>query len=168
MPICHIKLVVNLSFFLARSVSFVRYVYLQKNKYNSPATYTSTTQHRLLLGFFNALKYFFPCHGVSVSESCHFKQLSSQLQLNFTLFLHISPSIIGTHLCYFCLLSTATTPRTIMPSMPSSIFMLCFLLPLLFVSAIKSKSLFIWRHCSKRSKWNYLDNSRPQFGAKLC
>lgn len=101
--ICHRKLVVNLSLFLAHSGSFFRSMSHQKSKDNSTAMYQlhSRDSFSFLIFFpffIHAPKCFFPCNGVcqslrngafSYSFISHFS--FTFLGLNFVSILFLSP-----------------------------------------------------------------------------
>lgn len=126
--ICHRKLVVNLSLFLAHSGSFFRSLSPQKSKEKSAAMYPAVTQHGFLFififfpFFMHTPKCFFPCNRVS----------ESVMELSVTASFHILPSHSwGSPLLASCfyLLSVAPVPRTIMPFTPSSTFQVLFSSP---------------------------------------
>lgn len=127
MAVCRRKLVVNLSLFLVHSGNFFRSLSPQKSKDSSAAVYPSahSTDSFLFLIVFPFLihtpKCFFPCSEVSAYE-----RWSSATASFHTLPSHSRDSPLLAS-C-FCLLSMAPVPRTIMPFLPSSTFLFCFLL----------------------------------------
>lgn len=85
--ICHRKLVVNLSLFLAHSGSFFRFLSPQKSKDNGSAMHLSAAQYGFLF-IFNSFPPFLYIllNASSPATGCQAERWSSQSQLHFTLF----------------------------------------------------------------------------------